>query len=251
MEGKTIILITGANSGVGLEGAKVLSGNSKNHVIIGARSQEKGEKAVSELKPAASATLSNIVIDITDKQSLEAAVAQIDKEFGRLDVLCNNAGIISWSKDVFQNLQDTFNTNLFGAVAATELFMPLILKSKDPRVINTSSNLGSIGCRSDPNDPYYGMKKMADTYRMSKAAMNMLTACTLANYGDQGVKAWSFCPGYVVTNLSGTGEKGRQERIENGAGDASISGRTLAGIIDGKEDANVGKFVHKDGVYMW
>jgi NAD(P)-dependent dehydrogenase (short-subunit alcohol dehydrogenase family) len=88
-------------------------------------------------------------------------------------------------------------------------------------------------------------------YHMAKAAMNMLMACDYALLGPKGLKAWAYCPGYVVTDLSGTGEKGRQERIDNGAGNPRDSAIGLLAIIEGKRDADVGKFVHRDGLYDW
>jgi hypothetical protein len=75
--------------------------------------------------------------------------------------------------------------------------------------------------------------------------------CHHVEFKDKVIKCWAFDPGYVVTNLSGTGEEGKQERIRNGAGDASVSARELARIVEGKRDADVGKFVNGEGVLPW
>jgi NAD(P)-dependent dehydrogenase (short-subunit alcohol dehydrogenase family) len=131
----------------------------------------------------------------------------------------------------------------------TENFLPLLLKSAGSRLIYVSSDLGSITLRCDPSSTYYAIP--ATAYRMSKAALNMLAACQQFEYGKEGMKVWAFNPGYVVTNLSGTGEKGRQERVERGAGDAAVSARGLADIVYGMRDAEVGGLVEGKGVQPW
>lgn len=142
-----------------------------------------------------------------------------------------------------------FETNTFGPAIVTEAFVPLLEKSNDARLIHVTSDLGSITERSDPSSPYH--KLPALTYRMSKAALNMLAMCHHVELGAKGVKVWMFNPGYVVTNLSGTGEKGRQERIRDGAGDPRKSAEGIVKLIDGSRDADVGKFVNKDGFHEW
>lgn len=186
---------------------------------------------------------------MTDQKSIEAAVASIRNEFGHLDVLINNAGIISHQKATIDQLRETFETNAFGPAIVTEKFLPLLEKSNGARLIYVSSGLGSINMRLDPKDPYKMIPGLA--YRMSKAALNMLVACDFVNYGPKGMKVWAFDPGYVVTNLSGTGEKGRQERVKNGAGDPKVSAKALADVVAGKRDDDVGKFVYEKGVYPW
>lgn len=86
---------------------------------------------------------------------------------------------------------------------------------------------------------------------MSKAALNMLAACHHVQYGPQGIKVWTYCPGYVVTNLSGTGEQGRQERIANGAGSAVDSAKGIEELVLGKRDEDVGRFVKQGGFWDW
>jgi NAD(P)-dependent dehydrogenase (short-subunit alcohol dehydrogenase family) len=84
----------------------------------------------------------------------------------------------------------------------------LLPRSADARVVYVTSEMGSGGLRSDPTCAYDGVGEAAD--RTSKAAMNMLAACQHVEDGPRGVKVWAFNPGYVVTGLSRTGEKGRQ-----------------------------------------
>lgn len=137
----------------------------------------------------------------------------------------------------------------FGPAIVTEAFLPLLQKSRDARLIYVSSDLGSITRRSDPTTPYYNLPSVA--YRMSKSALNMLMVCHHVEFKERGIKVWAFNPGYVVTNLSGTGEAGIQERISNGAGDARVSARSLVEIVSGKRDGDVGKHIEAEGVIPW
>lgn len=190
-----------------------------------------------------------VQLDVIDQASIKAAATSIEKDFGRLDVLINNAGIINSSPSLLEQLRATFETNTFGPAVVTETFLPLLEKSKDGRLIYVSSDLGSITRRADPNDKYYKLPAVA--YRMSKSALNMLMVCHHAQFQEKGIKVWAFNPGYVVTNLSGKGEAGIQERIKNGAGDASVSAKALADIVSGKRDEDVGKHVEGSGVIAW
>lgn len=218
------------------------------HVIVGSRSVEKGEKAIAEINSTSpKGTLSLLQLDVTNEMSIINAVATVTKDFGRVDVLINNAGIVSTAKNLATQLRETFETNTIGPAVMTEEFTPLLLKSSKAKLIYVSSGLGSITTRLDPANPYY--KALAEPYRLSKAALNMLMACDYARLGDKGVMAWAFCPGYVITNL--TGEEGIKQRKASGAKSPTESADGLLAIVEGKRDAEVGKFVHKDGVYGW
>ena len=107
-------------------------------------------------------------------------------------MLINNAGIISRSASLIEQMRETFETNTFGPAVVTEAFLPLLEKSKDGRLIYVSSDLGSITRRADPGDKYY--KIPATTYRMSKAALDMLMVCHHAELRQKGIKVWAFNP---------------------------------------------------------
>ena len=169
------------------------------------------------------------------------------KDFGRLDVLINNAGIVSTDPDLEADLKSTLDTNAIGAAVTTYAFVPLLKKSKNPRVIHVSSGLGSIAGRTDPKNPYAAFNGLS--YRMSKAAMNMLAAQNKHEFAPWGAKVWTMCPGYVVTNL--TGEADRENRKNTGALSSETSAQFLHQIIRGERDADDGKFVHVGGVYPW
>lgn len=240
---------TGANGGVGYETTLAIAAASpKYHVIMGSRSPEKGEKALSEAqKQNLKGSLSLIQLDVTDEKSISAAAARVEKDFGHIDVLINNAGITSKAKPLIAELREIFETNTFAPALVTAAFISLLEKSKNGRLIYVSSDLGSITMRGDPTWMYYPIP--AVSYRMSKAALNMLTVCHHVEYKDKGIKVFAFNPGFVVTNL--TGEADRERRIKSGAGDPTESGRALAVIVGGARDAETGGFLHKDGTHPW
>ncbi|KAK1976400.1 short chain dehydrogenase [Colletotrichum cereale] len=246
MSTKKIILVTGANQGIGYDTSVALaSASPDNHVIIGSRSQERGTKAVEDLRARNPAgTVSLLQLDITSDDSITAAVESLTAEFGVLDVLVNNAGIVvTQPKDRRSELLETFNTNAAGTLILTEALVPLLKKSKDPRIINVSSGLGSISDRSNPGSSHYEVG--AEAYRLSKAALNMATAHMAYAFKSWGAKVWSYCPGYVVTNL--TGENDRQNRVDRGADSSETSAQGILEIVEGKRDGEVGKFIARFG----
>jgi NAD(P)-dependent dehydrogenase (short-subunit alcohol dehydrogenase family) len=215
---------------------------------MASRSVEKGKAAVAEIQASGvKGSLSSIQLDITNQQSIEAAAKQVEDEFGRLDVLVNNAGIYNKDASLRTQLETTLNTNVIGAALVSEAFRPLLLKSKRPYLLHVGSGLGSLALAVDVNSPDYSVP--ATAYRMSEAALSMLAIQDSKVLGKHGVKVFVVCPGLVKSNLRGTAD----EEISAGgrAGDAEESGQMILSIIQGRRDADVGKFVHKDGVYPW
>ncbi|KAF3763003.1 putative short chain dehydrogenase/reductase [Cryphonectria parasitica EP155] len=243
---KKIVLITGANSGIGLETVVCLSQASPDyHIILCARTVDKGNKALQEVKASHGDSLKSPIsvlqLDVTDAQSIEAAKEHIEKEFGRLDVLVNNAAILIIPSQQpmakIELLRTTFETNVFGPWLLTDALEPLLQKSANPLVINVSSDQGSITRKLDPTNP--GAAIPGEHYRASKSALNMLAACQRYSYKEWGCKVCAFNPGFCVTNL--TGEKGRQTRIEHGARPARDAAEALVDVIAGKRDADLEK----------
>ncbi|RMZ84681.1 hypothetical protein DV737_g893, partial [Chaetothyriales sp. CBS 132003] len=256
MASKTVILVTGANNGIGYETVAALSAASPSfHVLLGSRSVEKGQKALSDLQSAHGSSLkapiSVLQLDVADQKSIQAAKSQIESEFGKLDVLINNAGIIVYQPvDALTALRQTFEVNVFGQMLVTETLEPLLKKAATkPYVIYISSEMGSITKRLDPEFKFAQIR--GESYRMSKAALNMLAACHRHNYADW-CKVLAFNPGWCVSNLSG--EKGREMRIKGGARDPQEPAGVLVDIVTGKRDEDIAKngMVDVDGgVLPW
>lgn len=212
------------------------------HILLGSRSLDKGKKALEEIYSSHDSSLKSsislIQIDVTDRKSIFAAKDLVESEHGRLDVLINNAGIIVTRKvDSETLLRESFETNSIGPYVVTEVFEPLLKKSKEPRLIHVSSDLGSVTQRLDPNTKSAFTR--AEWYRMSKAALNMLAACHRYTFAGWGCKVCAFNPGFTVTSL--TGEAGRKMRIQHGARDAREPAEMLVKIIMGDRDADFEK----------
>ena len=239
---------SGANGGIGFDSSAAIAAASADyHVILGARSLEKGQKALSELQARnLPASLSLVQLDVTDEASIAKAVQSVAKDFGRLDVLVNNAGIVSKASTLRDELRETLETNTIAPAVVTEAFTDLLLKSENARLVYVSSDLGSLTLRKDKTYKYYNVVTVP--YRMSKAALNMLMICHEAQF-DGKIKVFAFNPGFVVTNL--TGEEDRKNRVNMGAGSSEDSAQTLRSIVVGERDADAGKFVVAEGVLPW
>ena len=215
---------------------------------MASRSLENGKKALATIqRDDVKGSLSIVQLDVTDEQSIAAAVKHVDDQFGRLDVLVNNAGTYSKSADLKTQLEDTFRTNVTGAALVSEAFKPLLFKSERPYLLHIGSTLGSLACSADRNRFDYELPALA--YRMSKAAVNMLALQDSKEMGKHGVKVFAVCPGLVKSNL-----RGRAEAEVSAGGkalDPETSGKTILSIIEGGRDADVGKFVDKDGIVPW
>lgn len=117
---------------------------------------------------------------------MDAAAKHVAETFGRLDILCNNAGIFSKNPSARDAVREILAVNVVGVVSVTEAFLPLLRKSAAPRIIFVSSSVGSITHASDPTSKYYA--PMANEYRASKAALNMLLTQYWVKLGKDGFK---------------------------------------------------------------
>lgn len=200
-----IALITGANKGIGLETARQL-GRLGITVLIGARDEARGRAAAESLR-AEKLDARAVALDVSDGESIRRAAAVVERDFGRLDILINNAGMIHRDADgpgsaVSQEvLRSTFDANFFGLVAVTQTFLPLLRKSAAGRIVNLTSILGSLAEHSDPHSPIYHAKYLA--YDTSKAAVNMLTNHLAYELRESGIKVNAAHPGWVQTDMGG------------------------------------------------
>lgn len=241
-------IVEGANSGIGLAAAGVIASSSdKYHVIVASRNIDNAKKAVEEIKTsfAVKGDISTIRLDVNDDESIRKAAAEVEQQYGHLDVLVNNAGVAG--QDVNrEQITHILTTNSIGPILVSEAFKPLLLKARNPYSVYISSGLGSFGLRANPG-PWYNTPY--DVYSMSKSALNMWALQESKWMKKEGLKVFIVCPGLVVSNLRGKSEEQRQ--AGGNAGSPVVSGETILNIIEGKRDADVGKFVHKDGVYPW
>jgi len=203
----TIALITGANKGIGFETARQLGAQGMT-VLVGARDEERGRAAESALRESG-ADARFVQLDVTDAKSVQQAAEWIEAEYGRLDVLVNNAGTATIarrgappSQTSLDDMRAVYEINVFGVVTVTNAMLPLLRRAEAARIVNVSSEVGSIGSQSDPASPLAQLPASAQ-YPSSKAALDMLTAMYAKELRDTPIKVNAANPGYTATDLNG------------------------------------------------
>ncbi|RFU39542.1 SDR family oxidoreductase [Actinomadura logoneensis] len=233
-----ISLITGANKGIGFETARRIGGT----VLVGARDEERGRAAERALRDEG-VEARFVRIDVTDETSVRSAAAWIDGEYGRLDALVNNAGVsltrAAPSDTSAELLRRTYEPNVFGVVTVTNAMLPLLRRSPAGRVVNVSSELGSLALNTDPASPFREVNLLA--YNSSKAAVNMITVCYAKELADTGIKVNAVNPGYCATDMNG--HQGVRTAAQGAA--PAVWAATLG------EDGPTGAFFSDDGPHPW
>lgn len=205
--GGRIALVTGANRGIGLEVVRQLALRGFD-ALLGARDVRKGEAAADALKKEG-LKVTNVPLDVTDARSVEAAARFVTEKFGRLDVLVNNAAILydSWQRAAeadLETVREAFETNTLGPWRVSQAFLPLLRQSGHGRIVNVSSESGSLSSMGG-GTPAYGV---------SKVALNALTRMLAAELRGSHVLVNSVCPGWVATEMGGAGAP---RTVEEGA----------------------------------
>jgi NAD(P)-dependent dehydrogenase (short-subunit alcohol dehydrogenase family) len=214
-----IALVTGANQGVGFQVAKELTANGVT-VYLGSRNLERGEVAASEIGPDAIA----LQIEVTDEDSIAAAAERIRSEHGRLDLLVNNAGISNagrveaagedqnktFMEDYARSskastaslveMRAVWDTNVFGPLAVYQAMLPLLRDSSDARIVNVSSDVGSLTLNADPAHPYHA--RFGPIYPASKTAENAITLAMMIELEATDIKVNLVSPAFTATNLN-------------------------------------------------
>ncbi|KAK7699702.1 hypothetical protein SLS64_011475 [Diaporthe eres] len=239
-----VALITGGNAGIGEAVVRSLAKTPNFHVIIGSRRLESGNELANSLKEQGH-SVSAIQLDITSDDSIDKAIEEITNIHGKLDVLVNNAGVLlDTQPDAFVSTGDlfskTFNTNVFGTAALTEAALPLLQKSKHPRVIFVSSTMGSLEVSGDSTTFFYDEDYKA--YDASKAAVNILAVNYARILKPFGGVSNAVCPGLVKTKMSGFADAGTP--VEVGA-------ERIVQLATAAPGGPSGTFSNKDGPVPW
>jgi NAD(P)-dependent dehydrogenase (short-subunit alcohol dehydrogenase family) len=201
---KRVALVTGANRGIGYAISRQL-GEQKITVILAARDPNKGLEACARLQPEG-LDVHYQRLDVQDEKSIKAAIERIRQQFGRLDVLVNNAGImIDGQADGLnvnqKTIQKTLQTNVWGPLLLCQYCIALMKRGGYGRIVNMASTLGSLTEMADPDSVSAGVG--APAYRLSKAALNSVTALLAKEVRDMNILINSACPGWVRTEMGG------------------------------------------------
>ena len=234
MEDMTTTLITGANKGLGYEAARRLLAEGHD-VWIGARDAERGRTAAEDLGARF------LQIDVTSDESVATAAATLSSESeSGLDVLINNAGIAvrtPVSEVTAADMQQTYDTNVFGPVRVTQAFIPLLQRSQAPVIVNVASGLGSEAIVRDPDRTEFHVNALA--YCSSKSALVMITTQYAKAYPD--IKVNVVDPGYTATDLN---SNSGSQTVTEGT-DAIVAMASIGA------DGPTGTFTDRHGAVPW
>lgn len=226
-----IVLITGANKGIGFETARAIA-STGHTVLMGARDPERGRTAAAKLT-AAGLDVSYLPLDVTDERSLAAAAEHVQQHHGRLDILINNAAI---SKDrgrtpadlPIPDLREVIETNTIGAAATIHHFLPLLRRSDAALIGNVSSGLGTVDFMTNPDQQLAAYTTLL-AYGTSKAALNAITLIYARSLQPEGIRVVALSPGFVATDLNNntgwdTPEQGGRRIADEVLADTSETG---------------------------
>lgn len=239
-----VALITGANKGIGLETAKQL-GRLGITVLVGSRDLARGQEAAEVLR-GIGVDARAIKLDVVNQADRAAAAELIEKDFGHLDILINNAGVMldprtanATSTTSSKILHDTFETNFFAVIALTQTLLPLLRKSPAGRIVNLSSILASQTLHATKGSPIYDAKTFA--YDASKTALNSFTIHLAHELQATKIKVNSAHPGWVKTDMGG---EGAQMEIVDGA-------KTSVQLATLPKDGPTGGYFHMGEQLPW
>jgi len=194
---RRIAIVTGANRGIGLEVVRQLA-QRDYIVVLGSRDLAKGEDAAKRLRMGERVLARRL--DVIDQASIDELRDEVSGTFGSLDALVNNAAILydTWHKASGADLdvvREALDTNLFGSWRMCQAFLPLLRRSTHGRIVNVSSEAGSLA----------EMGGGTPAYAVSKVALNALTRMLAAELRSDHILVNSVSPGWVATDMGGAG----------------------------------------------
>ena len=248
--GRKVAFITGGNRGIGL-GTALSLGHAGVHVVVGARDEAAGRKAVAELAEGG-VQAEYLRFDVADAADHQRAHDFLDDKFGKLDILVNNAGIMLETPETAFNqknttsvvsgaaLRGTFEVNFFGLVGLTQTLLPLLRRAHAGRIVNVTSILASLNIHATSDDPRLPNHRQF-AYNASKTAVNAFTIHLAKELADTPIKVNAAHPGWVRTDMGGPHA---EMSIEEGA--ATTVQLALLG-----DDGPSGAYMHKDQALPW
>jgi NAD(P)-dependent dehydrogenase (short-subunit alcohol dehydrogenase family) len=198
-----VALVTGSNRGIGFEIAKQLAINDIE-VILASRNSANGDAAVRKL--ARDGGLKKVVsmqLDVSNQVSVDSLLEKVEKTFGKLDILVNNAAILIDKDDVtasnadLEAVKTTLETNLIGAWRMCKAFIPLMKKNGYGRIVNVSSGAGEFEYMATSGGYW-------PAYSVSKTSLNALTVMLASELSDTNILVNAVCPGWVRTDMGGS-----------------------------------------------
>ncbi|WP_380165611.1 SDR family oxidoreductase [Jannaschia sp. R86511] len=234
-------LVTGANKGIGYEIAAGLGARGWR-VGVGARDRARREAAVASLR-AGGVDAFGVPLDVTDDESVAGAARLVEQLAGGLDVLVNNAGITGGAAQLpttvdLAELRAVLEVNVFGPIRVTNAVLPMLRRSRAPRIVNVSSSVGSLTLQTDPRSE---TGPLAVAYSPSKSYLNAVTVQYAKELAGTNILVNAACPGFVATDLNGfRGHRTPQQ--------GAVTPIRLALLPD---DGPTGSFFDDDGVVPW
>ncbi|WWD15624.1 hypothetical protein CI109_100046 [Kwoniella shandongensis] len=268
----TIVLVTGSNKGIGFSIAQaLLSSTAKGYtIILTSRTLSRAQQAAQSLEQEVKSSVTGsqvfaFQLDIEDDGSIETLFAEVEKPFGRVDVLVNNAGAsfdiigpqAGWTER--ELWAKTYNLNVVSTRQFTRMFIPLLLKSTTPRLLFMTSTVSSLTETSITAYPYNTPPKEKGwpktdigfniaAYRASKTALNMQARDWHQVLQADGVIVHLIDPGRVATEFGGGDPT---EKIKTGASTPDVPAGLVKRVIEGELDQDRGKIVGINGIVPW
>ncbi|MBD2258548.1 SDR family oxidoreductase [Pseudanabaena sp. FACHB-2040] len=194
-----VALVTGANRGIGFETTRQLAKQGIK-VVLGSRDPKKGEAAAEKLRQEGLDVVAH-QLSVTDSGGIKILAELLESEFGRVDILVNNAGILPDAHDGsilsidVGPIREAMETNAYAPILLAQSFVPLMKQQGYGRIVNVSSGMGQL---SDMGGGH-------TAYRLSKVSLNAITRILANELEGTNIKVNSVCPGWVKTDMGGTG----------------------------------------------